>query len=324
MSKRTRAQWKGSSVEARVETITPEIAEEYLRLSGGNRNIVRSAVETYVEMIKAGKWDINNNGIGFNQKGVLIDGHHRLTAIVIAGQPVTCLVVRGLAESSIDHIDIGTSRNVGHILHMGYNELNGAKKASIASSLNRIEFNKAPKMTIDRYREAVARHEKGFKWMSEDFGLSKGRNIPADARGALVYAYPVMPQKVAAFAAALADDDAAHHPAVRACIRTLVRTDLHSRRYATRDVGFRVLRCLLAYCNDERLAQTAGGIEGYEHFRTARHRLGLATIYRPEDAKMGLRTAPPMEQRGASTGVTLRRPAGTRGRNGASRFSASA
>jgi len=302
---------KGDGIVTAVETITPEIAKKYLAKSKGNRNISKAAVASLVETIRHGGWFVTHQGIGFNVKDNLIDGHTRLTAIIEANAPVDVMVTRGLSMKCIDVTDTGTSRSVAHILQMGYGEENSKRKQALATSLHKLEHCKGTKLTVDRYREIVKRHQKGWDWLVDTFGIASGQksNLTADALSALVYAYPVSPDKVMRFATALRSFDAAHHSSVRACINTLSRLRA-TRRPTIREIAFNVLRCLLAYIHHEQLVKVQGSIDGYERFRTARHKAGLSTVYRDDDAKYGLRTEAPIHDGGAKVPIQKARGRG--------------
>ena len=83
-----------------IETITPDIAREYLTKNTNNyRPVIRSVVGKYAADIKSGLFEENGNAIVFSKTGVLLDGQHRLYAIVEADKPVTMVVVRDVEET---------------------------------------------------------------------------------------------------------------------------------------------------------------------------------------------------------------------------------
>lgn len=76
--------------------ITPKVAQQYLDCAGRNRKIREARVDLYAQQIKRGDWLVTNQGIAFDETGKLIDGQHRLMAIVRADTSAEILVVRGL------------------------------------------------------------------------------------------------------------------------------------------------------------------------------------------------------------------------------------
>ena len=63
-----------------------------------------------------GDWQLTHQGIAFDTTGRLIDGQHRLHAIIEAGVPVQILVTRGCSASSFSILDRGANRRPSDIL----------------------------------------------------------------------------------------------------------------------------------------------------------------------------------------------------------------
>lgn len=109
-----------------IETITPQEAERILKesakafadASGGfkQRNIREATVNAYAEDIAAGRWKENGETIKFDTEGRLIDGQHRLSAVVKANVSCQFFVVRGLDNSVMDTIDYGMKRSIENAL----------------------------------------------------------------------------------------------------------------------------------------------------------------------------------------------------------------
>jgi hypothetical protein len=97
------------------EVITPAMAQEYLKFNTENyRSINNVRVISYAADMKAGRWQLNGEGIKFDTNGTLIDGQHRLQAIVRAGVPIEMLVIRGI-EAGTNLYDIGAGRSLAQI-----------------------------------------------------------------------------------------------------------------------------------------------------------------------------------------------------------------
>lgn len=117
-------------METSVEKITPEIATKYLEMNVHNRPIHQRHVEFLADEIKQGHWKMNGSSIVFN-KDTLIDGQHRLWAIITAGVSIKTLVVRGVDEGSFATIDTGIMRTAGDVLGIA-GEKNPSKLAAAA------------------------------------------------------------------------------------------------------------------------------------------------------------------------------------------------
>ena len=75
-----------------VMTITPDMAKAMLQSNIRNRKISHGTIEAYSQDMLSGNWGISHQGIAFNPDGKLMDGQHRLLAIIKSGIPVQMLV----------------------------------------------------------------------------------------------------------------------------------------------------------------------------------------------------------------------------------------
>lgn len=103
------------ATEMRKENITPSKAAEYLKANRSNRPVNRKHVERLARAISNGEWLINGESIKWNCSD-LIDGQHRLLAVIMANKPIETYVVRGLQDAAFDSLDQGKSRSLGDIL----------------------------------------------------------------------------------------------------------------------------------------------------------------------------------------------------------------
>lgn len=118
--------------EVSVETINPEEAGRYLECNDVNRAVRASLVERFTNVMLAGGWHLNGETIKFDYDGNLIDGQHRLMAVVEAGRHQQFVVVRNLPPVSRASIDTGARRTLADWLRM-----NGEGDAvNLATSLN--------------------------------------------------------------------------------------------------------------------------------------------------------------------------------------------
>lgn len=98
-------------MKVRIELITPEAAKAYLQNNMINRNINEKRVAAYADDMKKGEWQLNGEAIRFNENGELIDGQHRLSAIVKANIPVQMVVMYEI-DNSVSIYDRGRIRSV--------------------------------------------------------------------------------------------------------------------------------------------------------------------------------------------------------------------
>lgn len=96
--------------------ITPALATAWLRRNEANRKLRPRAVSQYVSDIQRGAWKPTGETIKFSTTGRLLDGQHRLAAIVASGVAVRMCVATGLDNSAFDVIDTGRSRTGADVL----------------------------------------------------------------------------------------------------------------------------------------------------------------------------------------------------------------
>lgn len=107
------------AITTAVETITPEIARQYLeRANPDNRKISKTATAKYGRDMKEGRWTLTGEPLIFDETGMLADGHHRLLSAVEHGASFTTIVVRGISADSIVRIDGGRTRTAADMAAM--------------------------------------------------------------------------------------------------------------------------------------------------------------------------------------------------------------
>lgn len=98
------------SWELSVGLVTPEIASELLALNfDRNRNITPTAVKRYARLQSEKKW-LFSEPVKFATDGQLIDGQHRLNAVIQSGMEAPFLIVTGYPFESAQVLDQGRSR----------------------------------------------------------------------------------------------------------------------------------------------------------------------------------------------------------------------
>lgn len=98
------------------KTLTPADAATLLASNGPNRKLIRSRVANLASAIKRGEWTPDGNPIRVSAEGVLLDGQHRLSAIVESEIAVPVILLTGLPPESQLVMDSGKSRNFADYL----------------------------------------------------------------------------------------------------------------------------------------------------------------------------------------------------------------
>jgi hypothetical protein len=90
-------------------TVTPEIAQHWLTFNVANRELVQSKVDQFHADMESGNWLDDGSTIRFAY-GKLLDGQHRLMALMLAGVSLPMLVVYGLDSECQVTMDTGRGR----------------------------------------------------------------------------------------------------------------------------------------------------------------------------------------------------------------------
>lgn len=116
-----------------VTTISPNKATELLSTVGPNRKVSMHHVRALAGAMERGEWIPEVSEIVIDKNGELIDGQHRLHAIILHGKPVRMRVVTGVNPDFKYVIDTGKVRRFHHILQM-----NEEKNATTLASATRL------------------------------------------------------------------------------------------------------------------------------------------------------------------------------------------
>lgn len=134
MTERDRAEKTLSKIKVQIETIDPARAAELLGTMVPNRNVRRFKVERYVRDMASGQWRLTGESIKLTGDGKVIDGEHRLRAVVKSGATIQSLVVYGVDIDDRVAMDTGAKRNLAdHLKFMG--EVNVAELSAAINVL---------------------------------------------------------------------------------------------------------------------------------------------------------------------------------------------
>lgn len=115
------------------QLVTPEIAAQYLEKNTNNRNISDSYLTRYVKNMKDGKWKEDTGElIKISKTGVILDGQHRLMAVVKSGCSIYFHIAYNIDDVVFDVIDTGKPRNPGDCFLLAGVENYNAVSAIIA------------------------------------------------------------------------------------------------------------------------------------------------------------------------------------------------
>ena len=108
------AQLQMSSGDAVRVTVTPDMAVEIMELNKINRPLRWETVNRIARQISAGKWRYNGETIKITHTLDVLDGQHRLWAIIEAKRAVETLVAFGIDREAFETIDtLRANRTLG-------------------------------------------------------------------------------------------------------------------------------------------------------------------------------------------------------------------
>lgn len=117
---------------ASIVYVTPEMAERWLGMNKVNRNIRNSRVAQFARDMQRGHWHLTGEAVKFGKSGNLLDGQHRLRAVIESGCTVPMFVVRGIDDDAQTVLDTGSARTAADNLGM-----QGYKNAQLVASIAR-------------------------------------------------------------------------------------------------------------------------------------------------------------------------------------------
>lgn len=104
------------NIETEVKIITPAFAKAILGNNFGNRDVRPSHVKSLAQAIKKGAWKLSPQGVVIHKpSGRLLDGQHRLHAVVEANMDVPMFIIYTEDEEVFRVLDQGVKRTMSDI-----------------------------------------------------------------------------------------------------------------------------------------------------------------------------------------------------------------
>lgn len=145
-------------MRSRVENVTPAMARRWIEASEEirQRSIRPTRVHKLEHAIRSGQWLTTHQGIALDPEGRILDGQHRLRAIVAADHAVRILVARDVDPAAFGVIDTGLSRSPADTLRIA-----GHSNAVILAAMVR---------AVIAYDQVVG--ERGSVWAEHDKAIT--------------------------------------------------------------------------------------------------------------------------------------------------------
>ena len=173
--------------------ITPDMARRWLKANFRNRPVSDHTVAAYARDMVNNVWRPTHQGIAFNDRDELIDGQHRLLAVIKARKTVRMMVTFGLASkiegsemTMMDCVDRGRTRTVADQLKIQHGLKNGTYIAQVSTALAHLCFGERVSrlsvgQVLDIYREYKAGADLVIAQRSYESGLKSAGVLAAFA-----------------------------------------------------------------------------------------------------------------------------------------------
>lgn len=181
------------SVITRYLDVTPDMATRWLKANFGNRPVKQDVVAAYARDMVNGVWQPTHQGIAFSDEDKLIDGQHRLLAIVKCGKTVRMMVtfgiraqIEGQQMTTMDCVDRGATRSVADQLKIQHGLKNGSAIAQVCSTIAHLCVGERMRrlsvgQTLDIYREFKAAVDYVIEHRLKETGLKSAGVLGAFA-----------------------------------------------------------------------------------------------------------------------------------------------
>jgi len=101
-----------------VTEVTPTLAIQWLEGNTHNRAVNDAHIKRLAHDIRRGRWQLTHQGIAFDTDDLLVDGQHRLWAVIEAGMPITTRVFFNEPPENRRVLDSGHRRSNYDILNI--------------------------------------------------------------------------------------------------------------------------------------------------------------------------------------------------------------
>jgi hypothetical protein len=123
-------------IEVQVELITPEIAKNYLSCNFENNRILRKNwVKELATLLRKNEFNLSWDCITFDEEGVLVNGQHRLNAVVEANLAAPFFVAKNLPHVVAQQGDNGKRRTQSERITVGGTVMKRQECAAIKNAL---------------------------------------------------------------------------------------------------------------------------------------------------------------------------------------------
>jgi hydrogenase maturation factor len=183
--------------------VTPDIASCWLTNNVRNRALSRDVVIGYAREMLAGQWVTTHQGVAFNDRDELIDGQHRLEAIIVSGCTIKMMATFGLPSkiqgkemTTMDAVDRGKARSVASQLAIQHGIKDSTVIAGMCANLAGLCFKERLKRpSVGQALEVYRAFERSILWVATHRARVQGLRA-VGVLTAFAFAHAVIPDLV--------------------------------------------------------------------------------------------------------------------------------
>jgi len=207
-----------------IVNVSPELARTWLVNNNFNRPKNMETVAKYVRQIRDGRWRLTHQGVAMTKHGFLLDGQHRLFAIVECNVTLPMRVCVNEPIENYEVIDCGRNRSNLDVVRMSAKDstLTSSHTQTLHSMLAGRLCKTANRWTNVETNELYETHKVAVNFVVEQFRDCKDKQInDRTVKGVIARAFYHLPQEtLAVFCSLLTSSN--DHPC-RAAIDAFVR-----------------------------------------------------------------------------------------------------
>lgn len=185
-------------MEIKKVLVTPKKAEEWLKHNDSNRSLSPATWKHYLKIMKRGEWDECPQPIVRNGRS-LLDGQHRLRALVEYGKPITFWVATAASADVRKIVDRGRTRTIADVLRMEYGIKNAGSCSAVAKWCRLLETGITDRLSPEEVLEIVNQRTSSFQWLAANHSKGGRHFRGAFFVGPLVWLHKKYPKEVSTF-----------------------------------------------------------------------------------------------------------------------------
>lgn len=244
-----------------MERVDPPRAKTLLEGNLGNRSLSEGHVDGLARDMAAGRWVFNAQPIIIATSGRILDGQHRLEAVVKSGATIDCFIAWDIPENAMESIDRNRARTVADLLRINTKMSNSMNVAAVVRVIGMLETG-APesraskRLTYGEVQGIYTQYAKDVQWALETIGYKIEPNIPsggAYVMGPLAFMRGAFPTKIDAFTERVTTGNITREGDPAAALRKAIGTMGGKGQHERKTLAPRTLRCIEAELSGEPL-----------------------------------------------------------------------